>query len=101
MSTVATTVNAPILLMFPQDLLTVPAGASPSKFAMLGLGDIVIPGVFLALLLRFGQKTGKKSYFYFTIVAYALGLMLTIFVMHYFKVKFVIIFAKINLLIFI
>lgn len=84
MSTVATTVNAPILLMFPQDLLVNGLGSS-TKFAMLGLGDIVIPGIFLALLLRFGEKYKKKSYFYVTVGAYAGGLMLTIFVMHYFK----------------
>lgn len=83
MSTVATSVNAPILLMFPQDLLI--NGFKSSKFAMLGLGDIVIPGIFLALLLRFGEKTKKKIYFYATMAAYAFGLMLTIGVMHYFK----------------
>lgn len=46
MVTVAKSFDAPIKLLFPQFL----ADSQPS---MLGLGDIVIPGIFLALLLRF------------------------------------------------
>lgn len=83
MSTVATSVNAPILLMFPQDILV--NGAKANKFAMLGLGDIVIPGVFLALLLRYGEKTKSRAHFYITMMAYGAGLLITIGVMHYFK----------------
>uniref|UniRef100_A0A915IQ06 Uncharacterized protein n=1 Tax=Romanomermis culicivorax TaxID=13658 RepID=A0A915IQ06_ROMCU len=94
MSTVATTINAPILLMFPQDLLT-NGFFSSTKFAMLGLGDIVIPGIFLALLLRYGEKYNQKIYFYFTVVAYACGLMLTILVMHYFKARKFKVFSKV------
>uniref|UniRef100_A0A1B0CPU3 Signal peptide peptidase n=2 Tax=Lutzomyia longipalpis TaxID=7200 RepID=A0A1B0CPU3_LUTLO len=54
---------------------------------MLGLGDIVIPGIFIALLLRFDISLKRKSklYFYATFIAYFLGLMMTIFVMHMFK----------------
>ena len=37
-------------VVFPQDLLT--QGLMADNFAMLGLGDIVIPGIFIALLLR-------------------------------------------------
>ena len=37
-------------VVFPQDLLT--KGLMADNFAMLGLGDIVIPGIFIALLLR-------------------------------------------------
>jgi hypothetical protein len=49
MTTVATGINAPILLMFPQDMLRVGA-INAVKHSMLGLGDIVIPGaVFLGL----------------------------------------------------
>lgn len=93
MATVATSVKAPILLLFPQDLLT--NGWEAKKFAMLGLGDIVIPGIFLALLLRFGtneDEDGKPAregprriYFYATVGGYCLGLVITIAVMHYFK----------------
>lgn len=41
-------------VVFPQDLLE--KGFSASNFAMLGLGDIVIPGIFVALLLRFDHR---------------------------------------------
>jgi minor histocompatibility antigen H13 len=54
---------------------------------MLGLGDIVIPGIFIALLLRFdvSQHQNRRTYFYTSFIAYFLGLVATIFVMHYFK----------------
>lgn len=85
MVTVAKSFEAPIKLVFPQDLLEHGFGAS--NFAMLGLGDIVIPGIFIALLLRFDDSKKRKTriYFYSTLVAYFLGLMVTIFVMHVFK----------------
>lgn len=72
-------------MVFPQDLLQ--NGFSASNFAMLGLGDIVIPGIFIALLLRFDHslKRQTKTYFHASVVAYFLGLMATIFVMHVFK----------------
>ena len=49
MVTVAKGVDAPIKLLFPR-------GESP---AMLGLGDIVIPGIFIALMLRFDIALAK------------------------------------------
>lgn len=48
MLTVAKSVDAPIKLIFPINLFA----ESPS-FSMLGLGDIVIPGVFIALCLKY------------------------------------------------
>uniref|UniRef100_A0A3B4ZSF2 Histocompatibility (minor) 13 n=1 Tax=Stegastes partitus TaxID=144197 RepID=A0A3B4ZSF2_9TELE len=54
MVTVAKSFEAPIKLVFPQDLLE--KGLNASNFAMLGLGDIVIPGIFIALLLRFDVR---------------------------------------------
>ncbi|XP_069687121.1 minor histocompatibility antigen H13 [Periplaneta americana] len=85
MVTVAKSFEAPIKLVFPQDLLE--QGLSASNFAMLGLGDIVIPGIFIALLLRFDNslKRNSNTYFYVTFIAYFMGLMATIFVMHVFK----------------
>merc|ERR1719266_1453491 len=86
MVTVAKSFEAPIKLVFPQDLLeNGPMGAS--NFAMLGLGDIVIPGIFIALLLRYDNSLKHNSNFYFTatFVAYLAGLLLTIFVMHVYK----------------
>ncbi|CAG2179653.1 unnamed protein product, partial [Oppiella nova] len=87
MVTVAKSFEAPIKLVFPQDFLE--NGVNGTHFAMLGLGDIVIPGIFIALLLRFDVRLGLKRkgnvYFYTSFVAYILGLVLTIVVMAYFK----------------
>merc|ERR1719397_2501671 len=86
MVTVAKSFEAPIKLVFPQDLLeNGPMGAT--NFAMLGLGDIVIPGIFIALLLRYDNSLKRNSNFYFmaTFIAYLAGLLLTIFVKHVYK----------------
>ncbi|XP_058846905.1 minor histocompatibility antigen H13-like isoform X1 [Acipenser ruthenus] len=85
MVTVAKSFEAPIKLVFPQDILE--KGLAANNFAMLGLGDIVIPGIFIALLLRFDVSLNKNSrtYFYTGFLAYIFGLGLTIFVMHTFK----------------
>ena len=48
MLTVAKSVDAPIKLLFPTDW-----SADPPKFSLLGLGDIVIPGIFMAMCLRY------------------------------------------------
>lgn len=115
MTTVAKGIDAPILLMFPQDLLR-NGWLEASKHGMLGnliakiiflhkkkiktsgLGDIVIPGIFVALLYRFDHHVGTKNkgsggqkrrfYCWITIFAYAFGLFVTMGVMHYFKVLF-------------
>mmetsp|Transcript_42589 Transcript_42589/g.86105 ORF Transcript_42589/g.86105 Transcript_42589/m.86105 type:complete len:436 (-) Transcript_42589:106-1413(-) len=67
------------------------------EFSMLGLGDIVIPGFFLALLLRFDAEranadpkqgasgTFPKPFFYSNLVAYVAGLLATVLVMEFFK----------------
>ncbi|KAM9944536.1 hypothetical protein ACTFIT_009244 [Dictyostelium discoideum] len=89
MVTVAKSFDAPIKLLFPKDIF-----ADVYQFSMLGLGDIVLPGIFIALLLRFDRHIHqesrskgpmKKTYFNSTLIAYALGLFTTIFVMHTFK----------------
>jgi len=92
MVTVAKNFDAPIKLLFPKDIF-----AEVFEFSMLGLGDIVIPGVFIALLLRydaFRATKGKtkfpvgswsKPYFTATFIGYILGLVATIFVMHTFR----------------
>jgi minor histocompatibility antigen H13 len=69
-------------------------------FSMLGLGDIVIPGIFVALCLNFDHyrylqtSAGKKDksstkfptpYFTTCLILYILGLATTIYVMHTFK----------------
>jgi len=87
MVTVAKSFDAPIKLLFPKNIF-----AEQFQFSMLGLGDIVIPGVFIALLLRYDlhrSKTNKtefrKPYFNSTFLGYFLGLLTTIFVMHTFQ----------------
>jgi minor histocompatibility antigen H13 len=85
MVTVAKSFEAPIKLVFPQDLLE--NGFDAKNMAMLGLGDIVIPGIFVALLLRYDRSLNRNSYFYFytTFIAYVAGLAFTIFIMHWYK----------------
>jgi len=89
MVSVAKSFDAPVKLLFPKSLF-----AEELQFSMLGLGDIVIPGIFIALLLRFdakysaskkAKKVFKKTYFGTTFLAYILGLATTIFVMHTFQ----------------
>ena len=48
MLTVAKGIDAPIKLLFPKDY-----SEEKPKFSLLGLGDIVIPGIFVSLCLRF------------------------------------------------
>lgn len=106
MVTVAKGLDVPIKVVFPRGVMAVleqgiwnkPVGV---QFSMLGLGDIVIPGIFIALCLKFDHyqftqslkgKRGVKPtkwyptpYFTTCLVMYILGLALTIFIMHTFK----------------
>ncbi|TFK25726.1 hypothetical protein FA15DRAFT_668246 [Coprinopsis marcescibilis] len=106
---VATTLDLPIKIMWPKSLLF----SGSRGYTMLGLGDIVIPGTFVALALRYdyarfsrskesasseiakGSKNGDdiatitfnqtpKPYFAATLTAYVLGLVTTMVVMHMF-----------------
>lgn len=85
MVSVAKKFDAPIKILFPQDFLV--NGFWGKHFAMLGLGDIVIPGIFIAFLLRFDHSLKRKQniYFWSCFLAYIFGLGLTIGVMSYFK----------------
>jgi minor histocompatibility antigen H13 len=55
------------------------------------LGDIVVPGAFIALMLRFDmtrQSPGKKPsalYFNVTFIAYVIALFITILILQLFK----------------
>lgn len=79
MVTVAKSFDAPIKLLFPQ--------MWEGKPSMLGLGDIVIPGIFIALMLRFdlARKDSNLTYFRTVMFSYFLGLATTIGVMYYFQ----------------
>lgn len=82
MVTVATSLDVPIKLLWPKSL----GFASERGYTLLGLGDIVIPGTFVALALRYDHaRAGKgKVYFYATLAAYISGLVMTMTVMHVF-----------------
>lgn len=83
MVTVAKSFDGPIKLLFPKNVFS----GAELEFSMLGLGDIVLPGLFIAFLLRFDISRGKKSktYFYICLLSYFLGLLSTIAVMHIFR----------------
>lgn len=103
MLTVAKGIDAPIKLQFPKDY----SGEKPT-YSILGLGDIVIPGIFVSLCLRFDflkaldtKKLDKlietdnqpmkylietamncpKSYFWAVNIGYLLAMVCTIVVM--------------------
>ncbi|KAG7037590.1 Signal peptide peptidase [Cucurbita argyrosperma subsp. argyrosperma] len=79
MVSVAKSFDAPIKLLFP-------TADAVRPFSMLGLGDIVIPGIFVALALRFDASRGKNGqYFTSAFAGYTFGLVLTIIVMNWFQ----------------
>jgi minor histocompatibility antigen H13 len=86
MITVAKSFDAPIKLLFPQDLIENGLLAA-NKFAMLGLGDIVVPGAFIALLLRYdmSRRPGSSRYFTVSFLAYIIALVITILILQLFK----------------
>ncbi|KAF9437832.1 hypothetical protein BGZ76_010917 [Entomortierella beljakovae] len=86
--------DLPIKITFPHLLFGLPAGQA-YEFASVNLGDIVIPGVFVAFCLRFDQhragskdpelgrsKGFRKPYFVACLVAYILGLGASFYIMH-------------------
>lgn len=80
---VATSLDVPIKLLWPKSM----AMASERGYTMLGLGDVVIPGTFVALALRYDYHRGTGTgapYFYASLGAYVLGLITTMGVMHVF-----------------
>jgi len=81
MVSVAKNFDAPIKLLFPKSY-----PPQDKQMSMLGLGDIVIPGIFVALTMRYDVQQGKDtSVFNWTIAGYVLGLAMTVFVMHVFQ----------------
>mmetsp|Transcript_32005 Transcript_32005/g.90833 ORF Transcript_32005/g.90833 Transcript_32005/m.90833 type:complete len:374 (+) Transcript_32005:157-1278(+) len=86
MVTVAKSFDAPIKLLFPRI-----SAVDGRQFSMLGLGDIVVPGLFVALMLRYDVQQDKNSvkggssYFHSVFWGYVAGLALTIVVMNVFK----------------
>lgn len=95
MVAVAKGIDGPIKLLFVRSFKS--ADASPG-FNMLGLGDVVVPGLFIAMLLRFDARKAKRDgtdgsvlvgtfpapYFHRSMIAYIVGLALTLYVMYAF-----------------
>lgn len=84
---VATKVDAPIKLLWPKSMRL----ADDRGFTMLGLGDVVIPGIFVALALRYDlyqEQNGKgprRAFFRASLTGYGVGLFTTMVVMHVFR----------------
>ncbi|EMS68855.1 Minor histocompatibility antigen H13 [Triticum urartu] len=79
MVSVAKSFDAPIKLLFP-------TADAARPFSMLGLGDIVIPGIFVALALRFDvSRNIKNRYFNSAFLGYTAGMIVTIVVMNWFQ----------------
>lgn len=80
MVSVAKQFEGPIKLVFPQF-----PGASSKDMSMLGLGDIVVPGLFVALMLRFDIRNvsltspfpTRLPYFSAAVLSYFAGLVAT------------------------
>ena len=81
---VATTLDVPIKLLWPKSMLF----GSQRGYTMLGLGDIVIPGTFVGLALRYDyhrcreSQVMKRRFFYASLGGYVAGLIVTMMVMH-------------------
>lgn len=98
MVTVAKSIDGPIKILFPRTLIPDPTTLK-IELGLLGLGDIVIPGFFLSLLLRFDAHNAgvpyfpeadihapfPKPYFHTTLFGYFLGMAMTMFVMIWFQ----------------
>ncbi|EMD40546.1 hypothetical protein CERSUDRAFT_111145 [Gelatoporia subvermispora B] len=80
---VATTLDVPIKLLWAKSLTF----STERGFTMLGLGDIVVPGMFIAFALRYDAHRAKRGnpYFRAALFAYVAGLVTTMSVMHFFK----------------
>lgn len=73
MMTVATGLDIPIKLVMPHLTNSFPTSAC----SLLGLGDILIPGIFISFMARFGTEVAKSEiYFYAAIISYTIALLI-------------------------
>ncbi|CCW59614.1 unnamed protein product [Phytomonas sp. EM1] len=81
MITVASGIDGPIKLVFPNDIF-----GDHSTKSLLGLGDLVVPGIFISQTLIFSRDFVKRGNFYFNvaIISYTISLANTMAVMIYF-----------------
>ncbi|CAG9465047.1 unnamed protein product [Pedinophyceae sp. YPF-701] len=83
MVNVAKGLDVPIKLLFPRPGVAV---GDPARMALLGLGDIVIPGMYVALMCRYDYSRGWRTrYFWSAMGGYFAGLVATIVVMMVFR----------------
>jgi minor histocompatibility antigen H13 len=89
MVSVADSLDLPIKLLWPKSIIF----SHEQGFTTLGLGDVVVPGTFIALALRYdyyrfstasGEKRFVKPYFYSTLVGYVAGLVSTMIALNVF-----------------
>ena len=89
MVNVATSLDLPMKILWPKSTMF----SLEHGTMMLGLGDIVVPGTFASLALRYDlfrhtkaqqDKPFAKPYFIASVVAYVTGLATTMAVMHVF-----------------
>ncbi len=89
MVSVATSLDLPMKILWPKSKTFSMENGS----MMLGLGDIVVPGTFISLALRYDHYrytkaapdgTFTKPYFIASLVAYVAGLAITMAIMHVF-----------------
>lgn len=77
MMTVATKVEAPVKFLYSAP--PVPEGQEPRAypFSVLGLGDVVIPGLFVRFMSRLDESLQPQKFSYFNAgtIAYAVGLL--------------------------
>ena len=114
MVSVAKNIEGPVKLMFPklqeaieqmrkekgEDNQYAGKAYDPREYNMIGLGDIVIPGIYVALMLRFDiylYKKAKKDiskfgfsfknmkYFLVTFIFYNIGIVTTLCIMYFFN----------------
>lgn len=73
MMVVATGLDIPIKLVMPHLTNVFPTTAC----SLLGLGDILIPGIFISFMARFGSEVAKSEiYFYAAIISYTIALLI-------------------------
>jgi len=89
MVSVATSLDLPMKILWPKSATF----STENGNMMLGLGDIVVPGTFVSLALRYDHfrytrahpaGTFVKPYFIASLVAYVAGLAIAMTVMHVF-----------------
>lgn len=86
MVSVATKIDTPGKLLFPREVSQMGTSGINYPYAILGLGDICVPGIFVSIAQSLDMKLApdlprsKQPYFGFSIFAYIIALFLCFFV---------------------